>query len=149
MRSWRHLYRLFRLNWTLAALAFGAVIITRLALWSVPYRHVHRFFASFPPQGPEPATSTRGRRRRIASAVSIVSPFVPKASCLTQALATRILLRIKGENARLHLGATRDESGRFKAHAWLESNGELLIGNLPDLAQYRPLRQTAEERSPT
>jgi Transglutaminase-like superfamily len=56
-----------------------------------------------------------------------VSAFVPGASCLTQALATRVLLADEGHSSTLRLGMARIE-GRLQAHAWLESGGAVVVG---------------------
>lgn len=143
MRKWHHLQALIRLNGSLAAAAYLMVVVVRLALWCMPFRYVHRFFKRLSVRQ-TPGADTHGRRRRIAAAISIVSHFMPKASCLTQALAAQALLRLKGESAQLHFGVTRDAKGCFKAHAWLESDGHLLIGDLPELGSFRPMRRQTE-----
>lgn len=65
----------------------------------------------------------------IAGAVRSASRLVPGASCLTQALAARVLLE-QGEHAsRLHIGVSR-EHGDFEAHAWVEHDGAIIIGDI-------------------
>ncbi len=129
--------RLIRFNWKLAATAFGIVVVTRLLLWAVPFRWVRRLAdlksASLNAPG------DLGRRRRIAAAVRIVSRSVPGATCLTQALAAQTILRLKGDNVPLQLGVSWSKNGIFEAHAWLESEGKVLIGDLPDLERYKKL----------
>jgi hypothetical protein len=59
-----------------------------------------------------------------------------RSTCLARALATRALLRSYGHTAKLRLGVRRTEN-EFEAHAWLEGpNGEILIGELPNLPSY-------------
>jgi hypothetical protein len=65
---------------------------------------------------------------RIAWAVSLAGRYVPRATCLTQALAMQILLKREGIAVQLHLGVAKDEQGRVTAHAWLEQDGRVLIG---------------------
>ena len=60
--------------------------------------------------------------------VAAISRYVPKATCLAQALATQFLLQQAGHHARLHIGVTEAEGGGIKAHAWVESQGRVLIG---------------------
>jgi hypothetical protein len=64
----------------------------------------------------------------IASKVARVSQFVPKATCLTQAIAALILLNLKNYPATLRIGVARNNEGRFEAHAWVESDGNVVIG---------------------
>ena len=61
-------------------------------------------------------------------AVEASSRLVPKATCLTKALAARVLLTRLGYPAELRLGMVREKSGRVLAHAWIESEGRVVIG---------------------
>jgi len=49
-------------------------------------------------------------------------------TCLPQALAAQFLLKRHGFPARLVIGVRKDESGDFKAHAWVENDGNVVIG---------------------
>jgi Transglutaminase-like superfamily len=60
--------------------------------------------------------------------VAVVSPYVPKTTCLAQALAVQFLLKQAGHQARLHIGVNYGIGGRLDAHAWVESQGRVLIG---------------------
>jgi hypothetical protein len=60
--------------------------------------------------------------------VVVVSPYVPKTTCLAQALAAQLLLQQAGHQARLHIGVNYGIGGRLEAHAWVESQGRILIG---------------------
>ena len=70
--------------------------------------------------------------------VAVVSRYIPKATCLAQALTTQLLLQQAGYKACLHIGIADGERGRFEAHAWVESQGRVLIGG-PDLNKYTHL----------
>ena len=129
--------------------ALGVVTATRLALTILPSRVIIRAVARL--SGKRPATSlttVRPRQRatgldprRITWAVERVSLRVPGATCLTQALSAHTLLSRHGHPSRICLGVARSESGDFRAHAWLESQGRIVIGadgvakltRLPDL----------------
>jgi hypothetical protein len=54
--------------------------------------------------------------------------MVPGASCLTQALAAQYLLARSGHRSQLRVGVAQDPSGRLLAHAWLVSDGRVVIG---------------------
>ena len=60
--------------------------------------------------------------------VKRAAKIVPFASCLTQAMASQIMLARRNYPSVLHVGARRAEDGTFTAHAWLEGGGMLLIG---------------------
>jgi hypothetical protein len=70
--------------------------------------------------------------------VTVVSRYIPKATCLAQALTTQFLLQQAGHQACLHIGVTEADEGRLKAHAWVESQGRILMGGF-DLSRYTHL----------
>lgn len=75
-------------------------------------------------------------------AVQGVGRRLPGMTCLVQALAANAMLSRRGVHARVRIGvrpATRP-AAPLDAHAWLESaGGRVLIGDVPELAQYQPL----------
>ena len=60
---------------------------------------------------------------QLAGSFAAVCHYVPKATCLIQALAIQVLLWQEGYPANLQIGARKDEEGRLQAHAWVESQG--------------------------
>ena len=64
---------------------------------------------------------------RLAWAVTAASRRVPAATCLTQALALHLLCRRRGWPTQLQIGVARSD-GAFRAHAWVEHDGKILIG---------------------
>lgn len=101
------------------------VVLVRLALWLVPVSRLQRLLTArrieSAPLGPYQA-------RRLAWAVSAVASRVPNATCLTRALALQILLRERGSRSRIHVGFVSKGAGKVRGHAWLEWQGEVLIG---------------------
>ena len=75
---------------------------------------------------------------QLAWAVAAASRFIPKATCLTQALALQLFLQQAGHQARLHIGVEEEKKGSLQAHAWVESEGRILIGGL-DINRYAHL----------
>ncbi len=63
----------------------------------------------------------------IALGVNRAARLVPAATCLTRSLAAAWLLRGAGYEPRLCIGVARDGDG-FKAHAWLECEGDVVVG---------------------
>ena len=74
--------------------------------------------------------------REIAEFVRLGSRFVPQATCLTQALAARTLLRRMGQNSLLKIGVDKDTDFKLVAHAWIEIDGKIIIGKVPDIRRY-------------
>lgn len=110
-----------------------------MLLWVVPYRWVERWCMK-----PPAATVGPVRPADIARAVTRAATLVPAATCLTQALAGGYLIRRSGRDAVIHFGVARETAG-FKAHAWLESDGVVLIGGR-EADAYLPLIQARDAR---
>lgn len=104
----------------------------RIGLWALPFRVLFGITARSPAK-PE---RTNLSEERIVWAVKTASGYVPSATCLTQAMAARVLLSVYGYGADLRIGVAR-ESHRLKAHAWLEKEGRVLIGG--SICDYRTL----------
>lgn len=73
-------------------------------------------------------------------AVKIASHHVPSgAKCLARALTTKTLLSQSGHESELRIGAARNQNGDLEAHAWVEHDGQVIIGELSDLDRFVPL----------
>jgi hypothetical protein len=62
------------------------------------------------------------------------------ATCLTEALTARALLRVRGSDVSLRFGVARDPNARLDAHAWLERDGQPIPGSMKD--SYAALTKT-------
>jgi Transglutaminase-like superfamily len=107
------------------ALAFEAwrrLAFTRAALTLLSWRAASRLLA----------TSPRGRsttpHQRFTRAVHRAARFVPHPTCLVKALAVQTLLARRGRIGILRLGVKTTRAAGFEAHAWLEVDGEIVIG---------------------
>ncbi|WP_414565656.1 MULTISPECIES: lasso peptide biosynthesis B2 protein [unclassified Anabaena] len=76
---------------------------------------------------------------KIVWTVDKVTPYVPGTKCLARALTTQVLMRRYGHSGELRLGVAKAETGKLEAHAWIEYQGLVIIGNIPDLSRYIPL----------
>ena len=121
-----------------AALLLGVI---RLGLRLLPFRTLWRLLNQAPRASVGSPTATHFSPDRIAWAVRVASPVVLGVKpCLAQSLAVRLLLRRRGYPARLHLGVARGEGGQVQAHAWVETNGRVVIGgSASELERYTPL----------
>lgn len=112
------------------------VAAVRLGLWVIPFSRLQRlvlWMAAKPGRDRAEIFSTE----KLAWAIEMASRFVPKATCLTQAMAAKILFGIYGCDSLLKIGVARGEDGRMLAHAWLESRGRAVVG-VPE-CEYTPL----------
>ena len=129
--------------------AFGAVLLVRAALIVLPYRTVRAFTGRMgdgrkPPQRP----ASKEERNRIIWAVNAASRrLLNDRPCLTKALAAHWMLDRTGHVAELCLGARKDVDGTFVAHAWLEQDGEIIIGGRHSSLLYERFKQPAQGES--
>jgi len=66
---------------------------------------------------------------KIIWAVSAIGRYLPlRPSCLEQALTARLLLCREGYHSIVRIGIAAGND-RFQAHAWLEHNGKIVVGN--------------------
>ena len=129
--------------------AGAALAAVRLAQCVVPHPRLSAWVATVRPAATAPAAATAAQAfdapaaasaeaRTIGAAVTRISSFVPRANCLTQALCAQLLLRRAGLPARVCLGARKSPS--FAAHAWVELEGEIILGADPSYPELLPAR---------
>jgi hypothetical protein len=119
----------------------------RVGLLTLRFQALRRFLASVP----QPPAGVRApgvlSPDRIAWCVEAAGRYVPGArTCLNQALAAQALLKREGHPASLRIGVSRGEGGQLKAHAWVESQGRVVVGGAGDLSRYAPLPALAGKR---
>lgn len=115
----------------------------RAALTALPYATVRRYFAR-PHRRPLQVADGVAYRRRVAWAVRAAGRWVlGDRPCLAQALVTERLLRRGGVPAHLRIGVAKAPDGRLLAHAWVESEGYVVVGSRTSPARYRELQPLA------
>lgn len=82
--------------------------------------------------------------KEISRSVKHCSKYIPSATCLTQALATQTILRLRGQESSLRLGVDKDQTDKLIAHAWLEVDDKIIIGGLTDIKRYSVLTANKE-----
>lgn len=112
----------------LLAHALVVVMVVRLSLWIFPFRRLRNVVEQSLAGTPRPAVPATRSANQIVWSVAAVSRLVPRATCLTQALAAHVLLARQGYSSRVRVGVGRARQGELKAHAWLEHGGEVVIG---------------------
>jgi hypothetical protein len=120
--------------------ALFLLIRVRFGLWLLPYRSVSRWAQSASQPSRHKQSQPIWNIDEICRAITLAARFVPGASCLTQALVGQILLGQAGYAVTLQIGVLRKGGGPLQAHAWLESAGQVILGNMPELSQMQPLR---------
>jgi hypothetical protein len=126
-----------------AALLVEAI---KLGMRLLPFRTLRRLLAraADTPLGVRHAAHSTPAER-VAWAVEAASRHTPGIkTCLAQALAAQVLLARRGHPALLHIGVARGDRGQFEAHAWVESEGRIVIGG-SGLERFAPLPVTETE----
>lgn len=117
-----------------------ALVVTvgvRVSLWLAPFRvllaRMDRFARS---QGNKRPKSLRPER--IVWAVQTASRYVPQSTCVVQALTLQIILGRYGRPSRVQIGVAKGDGQPLEAHAWIEIDGQDLLGGA-EVERYRPL----------
>jgi hypothetical protein len=124
--------------WLLGQTALVMVAV-RLGLGFLPFAVVHRLFTGV---GVRAGTHTALEQTTVAQvvwSVTVVGRRLPKVTCLVEAYTLHYLLIRQGLTTELRIGVQRGARKQLEAHAWVEHGGKVLIGDLPDLYQYKVL----------
>lgn len=122
----------------LIAKVFLLLGLIRLGLWQLAFSNLRRFLEAI------------SRRysffyrcqsiEKLIWTVNVSSRYMPgNVKCLARALTTDVLLNCNDYPSSLRIGVAKEKVGKLEAHAWVESQGRVLIGNLRDLERYRIL----------
>lgn len=120
------------------------LLLARLGLRLLPFQTLQRLLSRVEQAPRKPGNSGSVSRDRIVWAVSGAGRYVP-TTCLTQAMAACALLKREGYSAQLSLGVASENEGRLQAHAWVESDRKVVIGDL-NLDRYVRMLTLDEER---
>lgn len=75
---------------------------------------------------------------RIPWALNVVDAVVPiYLSCLMRAIVGERLFAANGYQTEIHLGVAKDDA--FEAHAWVEYDSEIVIGEVDEHSRFQPL----------
>ena len=137
------LYKILRLknrDRQLLLITFTLLGAIRLGLWLLPFPTWRRLLARVMQPKSEFQQADPASISKVVWAVSVASRYMPGAvKCLARALATQVLLNRYGHPADLHIGVAKGEGGHLEAHAWVESQGQVVIGALSNLSRFTPL----------
>jgi hypothetical protein len=108
----------------------------RIGLWLIPFQAQRSLLARLGSRHPGNGSSSSALVEKIVWAVETAAPHIPGVTCLTLALAAKLMLLWAGCPSLLHIGVAKDDKGRLQAHAWLNCQGKRVIGGL-DTGSYR------------
>lgn len=131
--NFKFLFKLLSLPWREQRLHVSVALWmlgVKLALYLLPFRQVRRWVHSGRLSIPEQSTSEEVLR--IVRAVERIGRALGRLGthCLPQALVACRLLRGSGYDVCLKIGVRKDPHGRLAAHAWVEYEGRVILGDL-------------------
>jgi Transglutaminase-like superfamily len=109
--------------------------VIRVGLWLMSLRRLRAFIARAADWRRGAHRSSRASVERIAWAVRAAARYVPGATCLHEALAAELMLVHNGHPARVRIGMAKTEKRALEGHAWVESDGAVVLGG-GDVARY-------------
>jgi hypothetical protein len=119
--------------------------VVKIGLVLLPFEALRRTLSRVTRLPAGPLEPERHSVERIVWAAETSGNLMPWArTCLTKALTAQVLLGRRSLPARLHIGAVKGDEGQFLAHAWVESEGTVVIGGY-ELERYTRLVTLEEE----
>ncbi len=115
----------------------------RLGLWLLPFQTLRHLLIKLSllrsPHIPLDSSSEQ-QLAHVTWAIGWASKYTfGEVKCLARALTAQVLFNQKGYPSSLQIGVAKNHEGKLEAHAWIERQGKVLIGNLQDLSRYKPL----------
>jgi len=126
----RRIHKFLALKWELKKAILWALLVSgaiRLCLLLLPFQKVLNI-SRFISQRPFADLAHNLEPGEICWAVEAAGSCLPATTCLAQALAGKVLLAWKRQDATLCIGVAKDGEV-LKAHAWLKSEGKIVIGD--------------------
>jgi Transglutaminase-like superfamily len=112
--------------------------VIRVGLKLLPFQQLRALLAKIAQPRAKLQAVDEAFVNKVAWAVTVASPYL-RAVCLPQALATQVLLARRGYPTQLRIGFTRSKGEQMSAHAWVESQGQVVIGGAGNMARYIPV----------
>lgn len=135
MKKLRSFLRMDRSSFILLLLALILLTAIRLGLWLLPFRNLFKLVTTIS-EDINSKAANRVTLSQIIWAVNVVTRYMPGgAKCLARALTTQVLMNLCGFKPEFRIGVAKSEIG-LEAHAWIEYQGRIAIGNLSDLERY-------------
>jgi hypothetical protein len=122
-------------NWKILLRAGIVVLVFRIGLSLLRYRKISRWIP------PVAAKSVSDEELTVIMwSVHHAARVIPRATCLTQALAAQYLSARAGRATSIRIGVAPEAGRRLRAHAWLVDGNRVLIGgHTEQLSDFTPM----------
>jgi hypothetical protein len=130
----------FSLKWLFLKSALWILAI-RVALRLLPFNRVREFLVQ---RGRVHSHRSLPvdmvRINEIIRAVDVSGRFlIRQRPCLTTAMVAQMMLAQQGYDTTLRIGVARQTPKSIQAHAWLEREGQIVIGRIPGMNRFTVL----------
>ena len=144
MRKWRG-FKLNRSGKKLFLQAYILMMLIRLGLLLLPFRRLQDLILKVKRFESIAAGDSQPSLGAIAQSVHRSARYsLGNVKCLAKALTTAVMMSIYGFPYKINIGVAKDDNNNLEAHAWIESDGKVVIGYLPDLFRYIAMSSTGE-----
>lgn len=125
----------WRGKWLYLNTAFWLLAV-KAGLYLAPFERLRGWMVRFDEPVGQPAEMEE--MRAIIQAIERIGQFLAplQINCLPRALVGHRLLGRKGFDVQLKIGVLKAPDDRLVAHAWLEYQGQVILGNLRGLKQF-------------
>ncbi|NJK41361.1 MAG: lasso peptide biosynthesis B2 protein [Acaryochloridaceae cyanobacterium SU_2_1] len=119
--------------------------LIRLGLWLLPFQTLQAWLAKLQHkpglyQAPKLTKISSRSVGKAIWAVNVSSRYMPgKVKCLARALATQVLICRQGYQPELKIGVAKAADHSLEAHAWIELQGQVIMGLVHDLSRFTPM----------
>ncbi len=119
--------------------AFLILLTFRLVILLLAFRIVLRLMSKIGKTYSSYVLVDRIQIDRILWAVKTAGRYLPKVSCLIQAMAAYVMLEQQGYFTHFKIGVAKNRSGGLEAHAWVECDAKVVIGSIESSLEFIPL----------
>lgn len=120
--------------------AYILLIIVRLGLFLRSFNRLCKLLERFSSSNSSTVSDRPLLIRRVAWAVDASCKLMPgSVKCLARAMTMKTLLDLHHCPSTLMIGVDKNEVKQLEAHAWVEYEGHVVMGQLHDLNRFKPL----------
>lgn len=99
--------------------------IVRIILWIFPFSVLGKLVDKI---SNNPKKLNQIPLKKLVWAVNVASKYSIKSTCLTRSLTGYIIFSSYGYMTQIKVGVCKNDKGNIDAHAWLENNDNVIIG---------------------
>lgn len=120
------------------------MMLIRLGLLLLPFRQLQSLILKVNQRKVLTPVSPDITTWDIAVAVRRSTKYSLNVKCLAKALTTGMLMTTYDLPYKINIGVAKGDCNNLEAHAWVMSEGKVVVGYIPDLARYVTMTSKGE-----